>query len=143
MAEEVRQNESSRIEETTAMFVNKKKKKGVATRQREGRQKGFPGACFKCGRIGHYESDCRSSGKASGWDADQSNVAFNVMKCVTSENWIMDRGASANMSKVRAVLIDYTEMKATRNKLCAKRRKFQGAWAWNGRNTCMDRYYMD
>ncbi|CEG46816.1 FOG: Transposon-encoded proteins with TYA, reverse transcriptase, integrase domains in various combinations [Plasmopara halstedii] len=98
IAGDVRQKESSRIGKMT---------RSLSTRR-------------KCGKKGHYASDCRSSGKGSGGSTDQSNVALNVTESMTNMNQIMDSRASAHICKERNAYINYMEESTERNVTSAK-----------------------
>ncbi|KAE9016351.1 Retrovirus-related Pol polyprotein from transposon TNT 1-94 [Phytophthora fragariae] len=122
IAEEVRQKDSTHIEEVTALLAGKGngKQQNSKKNQRGGRKKGPAGACFTCGKKGHYARDCKMDSHSRGADQDQSNVAFNATEGFASESWVMDSGASAHMCKSRGAFSEYTAVKNGRSVLSAK-----------------------
>ena len=120
IAEEVRQGESARIEDATAVYTGKKSGKQVTKKQPGRRSKKPAGACFNCGKVGHYARDCRSSRGQRDSAHDHSNVAFTASEVSTSNNWVMDSGASAHMCKDRGAFEEYNEVQRPRSISSAK-----------------------
>ena len=107
IAEEVRQKEAARVEEATALYTSNKKPKQHPNKQQGRRAKKPLGACYNCGKTGHYARDCRSSRSPREATCDQSNVAFHNSEGGVSDSWIMDSGASAHMCKVWDALEEF------------------------------------
>ena len=93
IAEEVRQSDSAWIEDATALYANKKSGKQWSKKQQGRRSKKPAGACFNCGKIGHYARDCRSSRVPRDTTNDHSNVAFTACKArpATTGLWTVER----------------------------------------------------
>ena len=123
IAEEVRKQDSCRIEEATALHVGKGRAKNKFSKSRGGQhKKGANVQCFNCGKRGHYARDCwaKANGAGDKRHDDHSNVAFSVTEGSGSDCWIMDSGATAHMCKNRDAFVDYTETTTARNVLSAK-----------------------
>ena len=116
IAEEVRKNESSRMEEETTLHVGKRRqKRGYVKTASNQQKKGASVQCYNCGKRGHYARDCwaKSNGSRERHE-DHSNVAFNATEGGMDEYWVMDSGATAHMCKDREAFVDYTGATRTR-----------------------------
>ena len=88
IAEEVCQGESAltRIEDATALYTIKKGNRQWTKKNQGMRSKKLTGACFNCGKIGHYARDCHSSRGPRESAHDHSNVAFTTSEVSASDN---------------------------------------------------------
>ena len=125
ISEEVRQKDSSRIEEATALHVGRRKEKTKFGKKgwNSQRKNDTKVQCYNCGKRGHYTCDCRTRKRENGDNDksdDYSNVAFNVTEGRAADRWIMDSGATAHMCKDRAAFFEYTKTTTARNVFSAK-----------------------
>ena len=125
ISEEVRQKDSSRIEEATALHVGRRKEKTKFGKKgwNSQRKNDTKVQCYNCGKRGHYARDCRARKRENGDNDksdDHSNVAFNVTEGRAADRWIMDSGATAHMCKDRAAFVEYTKTTTARNVFSAK-----------------------
>ena len=119
----MRQKDSSRIEETTALHDSRRqektkfgKKGGNSQRKNDTKVQ-----CYNCGKRGHYTRDCWARKSDNGDRSDEhSNVAFNVTEGSAMDCCIMDSGATAHMCKERAAFVEYTKTTTVRTVFSVK-----------------------
>lgn len=104
-SEEIRQKDSCKIEEQTAMLSDRSRPKKAFKKKKDKKSV----TCFNCGKQGHYKNECRSTRH----DMEESNVAFHAhdTSVHVDSRWIIDSGASNHMCMQRDSFVTYeTEM---------------------------------